>query len=154
MKLNYKSLQKTDMDKITKEINKQCSYTNKNFLRKLHQEKELLKGKYEKNAYRTIIYQTIFDLSEAKTIPEHKAIYKRIKERKVLRDDPRKNDFKTRLEEHDNYVVKPFEVVAGVFECSKCGSDKTFTCRKQIRGSDESMTIFSKCAECGNKWHT
>jgi len=57
-----------------------------------------------------------------------------------------------KIEEYDDYLVKPFEVVEGVVQCGKCHSRKTWSVQKQTRGGDEPMTTFSKCVECGNQW--
>lgn len=57
-----------------------------------------------------------------------------------------------RIEEHDQYLVNPFEVVEGVLECHKCGSKKTMSVQIQTRSSDEPMTTFSKCVDCGTEW--
>ena len=36
--------------------------------------------------------------------------------------------------------------------CKKCGSDNVFSESRQTRSSDEAMTIFFTCLNCGNKW--
>jgi DNA-directed RNA polymerase subunit M/transcription elongation factor TFIIS len=56
------------------------------------------------------------------------------------------------IEEYDEYLVNPFEVVEGVSECHKCHSKRTWSVQKQTRGGDEPMTTFSKCVDCGNRW--
>jgi DNA-directed RNA polymerase subunit M/transcription elongation factor TFIIS len=40
----------------------------------------------------------------------------------------------------------------GAFLCVKCGSDKTTTRQKQIKGGDENMSSFNSCNACGYKW--
>jgi len=57
-----------------------------------------------------------------------------------------------RIEELDDYLVKPFEIAEGVVECGKCHSKKTWSVQRQTRSSDEPMTTFSRCVECGNQW--
>lgn len=36
--------------------------------------------------------------------------------------------------------------------CKKCGSDNVFSESRQTRSSDEAMTVFFTCLNCGNKW--
>ena len=57
-----------------------------------------------------------------------------------------------KIQEHDEYLAHPFEIVEGVTECGKCGSKRTWNVQKQTRGQDEPMTTFSRCVECGNQW--
>lgn len=57
-----------------------------------------------------------------------------------------------KIQEHDDYIVHPFEVVEGIAECGKCGSKKTWSSQKQLRGCDEPMTTFTRCVICGNEW--
>jgi DNA-directed RNA polymerase subunit M/transcription elongation factor TFIIS len=59
---------------------------------------------------------------------------------------------KKKIEEYDDYLVCPFEVVSGVIVCGKCNSDKTWSVQKQTRSADEPMTTFSKCNDCGHSW--
>jgi len=40
----------------------------------------------------------------------------------------------------------------GEFKCRKCKSDKTTHYEKQTRSSDEPMTVFVQCINCGNRW--
>jgi DNA-directed RNA polymerase subunit M/transcription elongation factor TFIIS len=62
------------------------------------------------------------------------------------------NDIKSKLDEHDDFIINPFEIIESVIECRKCGSKKTFSYSKQCRSSDESATLFVTCAVCHNKW--
>ena len=61
-------------------------------------------------------------------------------------------EFRAKIEEHDGFLVKPFEVEEGVLECGKCGSNKTISYTKQTRSGDESTSVFALCYECNNKW--
>ena len=37
-------------------------------------------------------------------------------------------------------------------KCKKCGGDRTTHYQKQMRSSDEPMTVFITCLTCGNRW--
>jgi DNA-directed RNA polymerase subunit M/transcription elongation factor TFIIS len=62
------------------------------------------------------------------------------------------NKIAQKISEFDDYLVKPFEVVEGISECMKCHSKKTWSVQKQTRSSDEPMTTFTHCVECGHRW--
>ena len=50
------------------------------------------------------------------------------------------------------YLTEPLQVCEGIHVCSKCKSKKTYSYQLQTRSSDEPMTNFVTCVECGNKW--
>lgn len=81
-----------------------------------------------------------------------KPLLKAVKKGKVGWKSPSYDDVTARLDEHDDYLVTPFEVVEGVVDCPKCGGSKTWSVQKQTRSSDEPMTTFSCCVTCGHKW--
>jgi DNA-directed RNA polymerase subunit M/transcription elongation factor TFIIS len=56
-----------------------------------------------------------------------------------------------KLYEHDEFLDKPYEVKDGVIQC-QCGSYKTWCFQIQVRSSDEPMTLFARCAQCGHQW--
>jgi transcription elongation factor S-II len=39
-----------------------------------------------------------------------------------------------------------------LYKCSKCGSQRTSNYQKQMRSSDEPMTVFITCRDCGKRW--
>ena len=59
---------------------------------------------------------------------------------------------KSRINEEQTFLEKPFEVDEGVLTCNKCGSNKTYSYTKQTRGGDESTTVFAMCSNCQTKW--
>ena len=44
------------------------------------------------------------------------------------------------------------ESATDLFQCSRCKKRKTIYCEVQTRSSDEPMTKFITCLECGYKW--
>jgi DNA-directed RNA polymerase subunit M/transcription elongation factor TFIIS len=44
------------------------------------------------------------------------------------------------------------ECASDLFECPRCHKRKTIYCEVQTRSSDEPMTKFITCIECGKKW--
>jgi hypothetical protein len=67
-------------------------------------------------------------------------------------NDPCYRNVADKLKEHDDYLVKPFDIAEGVTQCLKCGSKKTWSVQRQTRSSDEPMTTFSRCVDCGHQW--
>jgi len=80
-----------------------------------------------------------------------KNILSNLKSNKIGWNSDIYNEIRKKIEEFDDYLVNPFEVAEGVTTCSRCQSKKTFSCQKQTRSSDEPMTTFAKCFDCGNE---
>lgn len=88
-----------------------------------------------------------------KDVGKMKEILKDVKAGKIGWESETYNSISSKIEEFDEYLVKPFEVVEGISECGKCHSKKTWSVQKQVRCCDEPMTTFSRCVECGNQWN-
>lgn len=116
------------------------------------QDKENIEKRYKK-----YIYQTIYDISNNKKL---KDILDCIKNQKIGWGHPVFKDMKNRMEEQNNFIKNPFEVVEGVQQCKAinkttgktCNSKRVFYYSKQERGSDEPMTTYNTCCACGSKW--
>ena len=98
----------------------------------------------------THLYQLTGDVL-SKKIPLTKLITQ-IKEKKIGWKHPTYDEIKTKIDEHDDFILNPFEIVESVINCGKCGSKKTFSYSKQTRSSDESATLFVTCATCNHHW--
>jgi len=107
-------------------------------------------GITDEEEYTRAVYQTVGDILQNKG--GLKKVLKTVKKGKVGWNHPVFSVAKSHLEEHDDYLVNPFEVAEGIAECGECGSKRTFSCQRQVRGCDEPMTTFSRCAECGKTW--
>jgi len=100
--------------------------------------------------YNWFIYQTIGMLLKDKQ--NMRNICNNVKEGNIGWKSPVYNDIAFKIEEHDDYLLKPVEVVEGVSTCPKCKNNKTWSIQKQVRGSDEPMTTFSRCVTCDYQW--
>jgi DNA-directed RNA polymerase subunit M/transcription elongation factor TFIIS len=98
--------------------------------------------------YRKILYQTVGDILKGSDL---KTLVKNIKSEMIGWDNPVFTNIKNRIDEHDEFIVNPFEVEEGVTTCH-CGSVRVFTYQKQTRGADEPMTTFAKCVKCKTQW--
>ena len=79
-------------------------------------------------------------------------LYEQLSKNNVLFDS---NEFSTqRFKEYKQfkYLTESVQVCEGIHTCSKCKSKKTYSYQLQTRSSDEPMTNFVTCAQCGNKW--
>ena len=61
-------------------------------------------------------------------------------------------DEKTKVDKMLNESLQ--ECATDLFECPRCNKNKTIYLQVQIRSSDEPMTNFITCMNCGNKWQT
>lgn len=111
-------------------------------------EKYIYKTAKNTQEYKKILYQTIGDILGGK---ELKILISEIKKEMILWEHPVFITIKNRIDEHDEFIVNPFEVEEGVTTCH-CGSERVFTYQKQTRGCDEPMTTFAKCVKCKANW--
>lgn len=54
--------------------------------------------------------------------------------------------------ERDNFILNPIKVNDGIYTCGKCKSSKVVSIAKQVRSSDEGMSVFCTCVNCNNSW--
>ena len=106
------------------------------------------KGEDYDTVYVKIIYQTVGDILKGKDL---KILVKDIKKELICWNHPTYTSIKNRLDEHDEFIINPFEVEEGVTAC-KCGSVRVFTYQRQVRSADEPMSTFAQCVKCKAKW--
>ena len=94
------------------------------------------------------MYQTIQDITIKTNL---KTILNNIKNDKTEWNHTTFTNVRNRIEEHDDFIINPFEVVEGVTACY-CGSNRVFTYQAQVRSCDEPMTTFAKCVSCKKQW--
>lgn len=97
-----------------------------------------------------VLYNT-FGLLK-KNRDDYKEVLNDIKQGKVCWNSTLFDTVRSRIQEHDEYLLNPVSVVEGVVQCNKCGSWKTWSVQKQIRSSDEGFSTLSTCVMCGSKW--
>lgn len=53
-----------------------------------------------------------------------------------------------------NKFEQNIEAMTDIYKCRKCFSRKCTYYMQQVRSSDEPMTIYVQCIQCGNRWKT
>ena len=115
-------------------------------------DKEQLEKVYIQN-----LYQIIGDISRGVKL---KDILSNIKNGKLGWEHIAFNEIKNRIDEQDGFIENPFQVEEGIFQCKFidkksgkiCGSKRVFSYTRQVRSSDEPMSVYSTCVQCGSKW--
>jgi DNA-directed RNA polymerase subunit M/transcription elongation factor TFIIS len=99
--------------------------------------------------YNKFIYDIVGDVVSGVNL---KDILNKLKTGLVGWKHPIFDEIRTKIEEHDEFIMNPFEVEEGVLTCAKCGCNKTYSYSKQTRSADEPMSTFAQCLKCKAKW--
>jgi DNA-directed RNA polymerase subunit M/transcription elongation factor TFIIS len=120
-------------------------YVNLNIINKFQNQNE---EKYIEE-YNALIYEIVGDIVSGVNLKE---MLNNIKTGIVGWKHPIFNDIRMKIEEHDEFIMNPFEVEEGALTCAKCGCNKTYSYSKQTRSADEPMSTFAQCLNCKAKW--
>ena len=112
-------------------------------------ENEIFNKSLTTDEYKLIILESISLLKQNTPIDK---LHADIKENKYLYGHSRFDNIRRRIQEYNNFIIKPFEVDEGVLTCNKCNSNKTYSYTKQTRSGDESTTVFAICSNCNARW--
>ena len=110
--------------------------------------------KMSNNSIETYNNLLLYVTNEINNKKSTKTTYSNIKKQKFGWNSDNFIENKNKIEEHDHFIMNPFQIDEGVMECGKCGSRKTYSYTKQTRSGDEATTVFAICCNCNNKWHT
>lgn len=114
------------------------------------------------------LYSTALSVSKERKVPKdeiynellYEFIHKLLKKvsLKVAVDEINKNVWDwgcfreyANIQQSEDNSTQP-EIEEGIHECGKCSSKKAFSYQLQLSSGDEGMTLFVKCAMCGNSW--
>lgn len=112
-------------------------------------ENEIFNHAVTTDEYKLIIQEAIGLFKQNNDIQK---LHTDIKENKYLYGHSRFDKIRKRIQEYNNFIIKPFEVDEGVLTCNKCNSNKTYSYTKQTRSGDESTTVFAICSNCNARW--
>lgn len=99
--------------------------------------------------YKMCIFQVVSDILAKKNI---KHILSNIKQGKLGWEHEDFQHVKAQQDEQDDYIENPFNSEEGVVQCGKCGSKRTISFSKQMRGGDEGTSVICNCIECKHHW--
>lgn len=99
--------------------------------------------------YKRILYQIVGDIIKGIEVKE---IIANLKTGNIDWNHSTFTSIKKQIQEQDDFIINPFEVVEGVTECKKCGSKRVLTVSSQTRCGDESSTTVAKCIKCKANW--
>ena len=112
-------------------------------------EKNIKSKTSTEDEYKWVLYQTLGNLMMN---PDLKSRVDSIKKGEIGWQDSMYAQYRAKIQEHDEYLENPFEVVDGVLTCPKCKGEKAYTWQLQTRSGDESMTTFATCVKCSHRW--
>jgi|APGre2960657423_1045063.scaffolds.fasta_scaffold34448_2 DNA-directed RNA polymerase subunit M/transcription elongation factor TFIIS len=92
-----------------------------------------------------IIYEMSFEKLNGKDL---KTVFDITKNKKLGFNHENFEKISIKIIETDTFINKPFDMVEGVNECSKCHSKRTISYSKQTRSSDEGASVFVHCVDC------
>lgn len=120
-----------------------------NSLNKLYEKNKSTDDKTNNTLKSNYIMSVIHNLEKGVTPKEVNEI---IKEDKLCFKSKAYENLKQFIEEHNGYLINPFEVSEGMMTCPKCKSKKTISRGKQDRCGDEAMSVYSQCYVCKYSW--
>lgn len=116
-------------------------------------EEYIYKYSNERDEYWNLVYECVYRLITSQQKKECLvSIIHDLRTRNMGWEDPEFSIIRTKQEEEDNFIMKPFEVDEGVLECNRCGSKRTISYQRQTRSADEGSTTFAQCVECKHRW--
>ena len=102
--------------------------------------------------YNLLLY-TFYEIhTEWISLPKLEDLYSSIKKKKFAYEHEQFNTIKQSFREEEDFILNPPIIEEGVIECKKCKSKRTFSFNKQTRSSDEAVTVFVRCVDCGSQF--
>ena len=97
-----------------------------------------------------MLYFLFYELHvEWSVFPKIEDLFQSIKRHKFSYSHPVFSETRALVQEEEDFIMKPPDIEEGVIQCKNCKSKKTFSYSKQTRSSDEAVTIFVRCINCG-----
>lgn len=100
-----------------------------------------------------LLYNIFYEIHvEWVVLPKLEDLFQLIRKRKFSFSHPFFDQIKKYIQEEEEFIATPPEIDEGVIECKRCHGKKTFSFTKQTRSSDEAVTVFVRCVECGHQF--
>jgi len=90
--------------------------------------------------------------TEWNSLPKLEDLFLYIKRKKIGYNHNEFKFIRECFQEEEDFIMKPPVIEEGVISCKKCKSKRTFSFNKQTRSSDEQVTVFVRCVDCGTQF--
>jgi DNA-directed RNA polymerase subunit M/transcription elongation factor TFIIS len=100
-----------------------------------------------------LLYNLLYEIHvEWVVFPKLEDLFQTIHKNKYFFSHPFFDNIKQCIQEEEAFISTPPEIDEGVIECKRCHGKKTFSFTKQTRSSDEAVTVFVRCVDCGHQF--
>ena len=100
-----------------------------------------------------ILYFYFYEIHvEWSIYPRIEDLFQFIRQKKIGYFHSEFDTIRQEIEEEENFIMCPPVIDEGVIECRRCKSRRTFSFNKQTRSSDEAVTVFVRCVNCGHQF--
>ena len=100
-----------------------------------------------------ILYFYFYEIHvEWSIYPRIEDLFQFVRQKKIGYFHSEFDTIRQEIEEEENFIMCPPVIDEGVIECRRCKSRRTFSFNKQTRSSDEAVTVFVRCVNCGHQF--
>lgn len=106
----------------------------------------------QEEKYDLLLYIMYEIHTEWNSLPKLEDLFLYIKRKKIGYNHNEFKFIRDCFQEEDDFITNPPIIEEGVISCKKCKSKRTFSFNKQTRSSDEQVTVFVRCVDCGTQF--
>ena len=106
----------------------------------------------QEEKYDLLLYIMYEIHTEWNSLPKLEDLFLYIKRKKIGYNHNEFKFIRDCFQEEENFIMNPPIIEEGVISCKKCKSKRTFSFNKQTRSSDEQVTVFVRCVDCGTQF--
>jgi len=100
-----------------------------------------------------LLYFYLYEIHvEWSTYPRIEDFFLFVKQKKIGYHHHDFDLIRQEIDEEENFIMCPPVIDEGVIECKRCKSKRTFSFNRQTRSSDEAVTVFVRCVNCGHQF--
>lgn len=106
----------------------------------------------QEEKYDLLLYIMYEIHTEWNSLPKLEDLFLYIKRKKIGYNHNEFKFIRDCFQEEEDFIMNPPIIEEGVISCKKCKSKRTFSFNKQTRSSDEQVTVFVRCVDCGTQF--
>lgn len=106
----------------------------------------------QEERYDLLLYIMYEIHTEWNSLPKLEDLFLYIKRKKIGYNHNEFKFIRDCFQEEEDFIMNPPVIEEGVISCKKCKSKRTFSFNKQTRSSDEQVTVFVRCVDCGSQF--